>query len=484
MFVEDLRHRYGSDSVHIRRNDWEAAESVTRVFEGEMARQINRAATRQSASFGSNQNISEVQQKLIIDLGHWILRAALVSEIPDRRSLINILVRNLIDLLETAETRILKNPTKSQLKDFLHLVPSNIAKGLVAQNGDIFVWSAFHNHHQSVSRELGIEHGLEFTIAEDGATIDRECFSPGFTQTVDGAFALQTSDEPEDYNASRNFVKGIGELPTEMLAEAPLADISVHGTPLDQQGSFDQMNRRLIDKAIFHGIYHEKLRKLPFDLYVYVLNQEGLHEFSERMYNTHANTGGGFVGGKVVWSNPPEVRGDYNASFKIPELGLVRDAVSKNSNGTNVNLILGNNFAAGGRDVPMTPWMMVHRLLHCIEYIQFENFRAFPEQASTKNEIVGYKSKRKISWWDIAMMKSVRNDDPDFDNDAELVMEMAVEYFYTGNIRVNRQKVTEKCEVFGLNVQNILKRIDLLLSAYKVKLDMLANQMKGQTFYI
>jgi hypothetical protein len=259
------------------------------------------------------------------------------------------------------------------------------------------------------------------------------------------------------------------------LTEAPLADITTHGDPLDQEGgSFNRMDRRFIQAAIINKFYHEKLKKLPFELYVYVINKEELLRFAQSSFEN----GYEIMAGTVEWGRPPMLYAERRW-HEMPELSLIFPTVQKNLNGTNVHLILGNNYAAGGGDVPMTPWMIVHRLMHCVDP---ESEVLNPHFWS--KSIITYKTSKKISWWDVVMMKSVRDEDPNFDNEMELALEMAVEYYYTGNIRVNVEKITAKCQELGKSAKYILREVDRVLTAYKAQLDQLAARMKGKTFYI
>lgn len=61
------------------------------------------------------------------------------------------------------------------------------------------------------------------------------------------------------------------------LLEAPLVDIKYYRH--DKKGSLNDRDRKILAKYMKDRVYHEKLKKLPFDLYVYVIDDSELYDF-------------------------------------------------------------------------------------------------------------------------------------------------------------------------------------------------------------
>jgi hypothetical protein len=98
--------------------------------------------------------------------------------------------------------------------------------------------------------------------------------------------------------------------------------------------------------------------------------------------------------------------------------------------------------------------------------------------------IVGYQTDKRISWWDVAMMRSNRERHEDFDNDLELAMEMGVEYLVTGKIRINTSLIREKCVHLGLDYNSIIHAIEKGISNFKRTIHKQLVAMEGTTRYI
>lgn len=271
------------------------------------------------------------------------------------------------------------------------------------------------------------------------------------------------------------------DLIESLIVEAPISDIQVHGN-LDEPGSFNRYDRELIKRNIIQGTYVEKLKNLPFDLNIFILNNIELEKIARELDKKNQ-----YYMGKVIWQRPPYILSDdgrrHDASFLEP----LRNEIEKKSL-YDVNLILGGNFASGGGRVPMSPWIVVHRLLHTIDYNIFDVVK-YDESlenysSANKNRIVPYRPENddKISWWDVPMMKSIQ--DPEMDNENELFLEMGVEYLIYGRIRINYDKLKIKCDKLGCNYQVIGRIVNSTLDNFKKAMDEAMNNIKGTTRYI
>jgi hypothetical protein len=253
------------------------------------------------------------------------------------------------------------------------------------------------------------------------------------------------------------------------ISETPISDISVHGD-LDAPGSFNKIDRKIIKSSILDGTYEEKLGKIPFDLYLYIINRKELEEISAQ-YDEIDD----YIMGEVHWDSVPYVMAAQSKKkISLHALNEIRINVQRNSikNKDAVHLICGSNYTSGGGDIVMTPWIIIHRLLHTLDYDKFEII---------SQNIKSYETEQHVSWWDVGMMKSLSSG---MDNELEMFMEFAVEFLYRGNIRIDHIKVKNKCDDLELNYEEIMNEIKSDLHSFKIKVKGMIEDIKGTTRYI
>ena len=268
----------------------------------------------------------------------------------------------------------------------------------------------------------------------------------------------------------------------ESLYEAPLSDIEVHGDhggdSLDKPGgSFGDLEKKMIRKNIITGEYFKKLKGLPFDLHMVILNQSGIDKIAAH-YDKHNVD----FSGQVIWDEPPIILNDSGNRIKAPFLEPVRASLlAKPTNG--ITLIMGSNYTSGGGTIPPTPWIVVHRLLHNFGYFNLFDANKY-SQGKLAELIPDYRpaDPQQLSWWDVPMMKSIQN--PAMDNEPELWLEMATEYLIRGDIRINTDLIKDKCDKNNLNSDQIINHIQQSLSKFKIAVMEAVESMKGKTLFI
>lgn len=240
------------------------------------------------------------------------------------------------------------------------------------------------------------------------------------------------------------------------IVEAPLADITTHGEPLDKPGSFSEPDRRYMERSIVKGIYKKSFKKVAFDLYIYVLNHEALKKLGTEYPENEINKE--FLDDLSV--RRPEAHPVIVKLLKIVKVNQKKDPAA-------IHFILGDNFSDKNPIVP-TPWILIHRLMHA--WIIALNGTRNPIYLVTpvldKYNIVA-------RGYDIFTFKSAMT------NTIESIMEFDAElftqYILTGDIPLrNLDKYPPEARI----------EINDAITAFKSSLDFLIQVNKGRIFYI
>jgi hypothetical protein len=152
------------------------------------------------------------------------------------------------------------------------------------------------------------------------------------------------------------------------LFETPLMHISVHDEMKMRytddgddvgEGSFSKADRALIDKYIKNDTYKEKLKKLPFNLYVYLVDNVAIKKFGEE-----------YPEGEVKASHIKANKYWRTATKKLNlahfKLSLAAIEANKQKDPAGVHFIMGDNFSDDDTQIAPTPWIITHRFIHCI----------------------------------------------------------------------------------------------------------------------
>jgi hypothetical protein len=205
-------------------------------------------------------------------------------------------------------------------------------------------------------------------------------------------------------------------------------------------------------------MYHEKLKNLPFDLYVYIIDKDGLDKIG-KMYPEHQITREQFNKNQIYWAEDDKI---------------VFDEIRQNmkSDPSGVHFIMGDNYSENNQVGP-TPWILVHRFIHCVSTAlgtgsintALNRARIGNHQKVRRPHLKDYEAS------DVFTFKSARekfHDTDEVSDDVELVAEIATHYYITGDIPV---KIDDQV------VKTAVKKI-------KVILDRHAERLKGKTFYV
>jgi hypothetical protein len=258
----------------------------------------------------------------------------------------------------------------------------------------------------------------------------------------------------------RNFI--------DIIKEAPLADIEVHGDPLDQEGSFSAKDRQVIQRNIIKGIYKKSLKYLPFNLYVYILNKSPLDKLGKKFPETEITD---------IWLM---ARNRLNSDVKNIFTDLMRVIdVNKEKDPTAIHFVMGDNYSEDNQIVP-TPWILVHRLMHCVVFLNLNlNLYELGKELGFESWDWSAINDRKDSILHFLMFKSAQNNSLLSDSksiiDSELLAELATEYLIRGEIRLqNLEELSpEKRQILIRWTKKIERRVDEKI-----------NLAAGKAFYI
>lgn len=260
------------------------------------------------------------------------------------------------------------------------------------------------------------------------------------------------------------------------LSEAPLADISYHQTA--NPGGFSDHEVALIKKYKANGTYNEKLKGIPFDLYVYIVDDQDVadlgHYYPEgtinpRIWKTRKSDA---YTTKMLRSAEAAI--DLGGETFQAVFATVRDRMEKNPK--SVHFILADNYSDTDRISP-TPWMIAHRLVHTAPAPLME----IPDSLST---LIHNKSKMYRALYASLPMASARLgkiNDP-----GEMLTEIATQLLVKGDIKIDEDKMVDMLmdHASPKDIQKavaIWKRV--LANAVK-RLPIWASKFEGKVFYI
>ena len=160
----------------------------------------------------------------------------------------------------------------------------------------------------------------------------------------------------------------------QFLHEMPLMSITKHDRfreldATDTKGSFEPADRKVIQKFMDDGTYKEKLKKIPFPLYVYIADDFDLerhgYEYPEGEITYNHRMVGSYMSRRA------------HIDLEKNVLRLILKAVDQNldKDSDSVHLIIGDNYSSEGQ-IALTPWMIAHRLSHSIFQGGGTGFRA------------------------------------------------------------------------------------------------------------
>lgn len=252
------------------------------------------------------------------------------------------------------------------------------------------------------------------------------------------------------------------------LIEAPLADISYHK---GEESGLSARDWKVITKYMKDHTYFEKLKAIPFKLYVYIIDDKYTAKFGDNFPDTQI-TDSDIKKGFTQMSDDTALGLDKGILKEI--LGRVIE--NRKDDPSGVHFIMGDNYT--GEDtvqVAPTPWMLIHRLAHC--FIADEDFRRSrggvshlgttireAEFTRTKGSPHSYGEDSKNKYF---TFRSARTNNV---TGGEWKEEVITQFFVTGDIKINQEYSTHE-------IEQSVKELKDDLSKY-------AQTLKGKIFYI
>lgn len=261
------------------------------------------------------------------------------------------------------------------------------------------------------------------------------------------------------------------------IAEAPLRDIEIHK---GEGSSYSERDLNLIKHNIFKKRYHERLKNIPIDLYVYIIDDELLGSIAKTYPEQEIDVD------TILYDMEKRFKSEFDTPVFRKVAQQIEDVVKKNKK--SVHFIMGDNFANSEvKATGITPWMLVHRFFHAISTI-----RELNPLSTISNDIwlilsdaaAYHPSGKKISLVDrakkidhlqskIFTFKSARDEAI---SDNELVPELFTQYLLSGEIKLAD---TTK-SVLGEKTDELIKQLDKLKQLF----DNVLKKLKGRAFYV
>ena len=220
---------------------------------------------------------------------------------------------------------------------------------------------------------------------------------------------------------------------TEIINEMPVAGIEKILKPASQKRD---MNRRFRDQdekymsgKNYDEIVKKKLRYVPFDLYIYIVDTEQTRKIPyisaydrplEQFYSTFIPLS------------------DNHQDFSLSNLQI--DSIQKNynENPKAVHLLISHNDPEANDWMPLTPWMILHRLGHaCLDADQ-KAYQRLPIVKTIRNSWYNMVTSRAETM--ALVKKHLKTKSAKASDSDELLIEMFVSHCVNGNIAFRYEK--------------------------------------------
>lgn len=276
------------------------------------------------------------------------------------------------------------------------------------------------------------------------------------------------------------------------LYEAPLKDISYHDARIkvddsEPEGSFEKHEREFIKKLIAKKTYHEKLGKLAFDLYAYVVDSDTLGNLMTDLPDTQLSKTqlkAGVIKTLYAKNSKTSILKDPKSIKTV--VNLIGSRLKEEPK--SVHFIIGDNYSPQ-HQVNLTPWIIVHRLLHAAGRLS--------QPDVTELGLRGDFAKALAAGFSF---KSAKGDKPSIIDTMELGVEVATEYLVTGKIRFDPDAVRKKWHELeipetssppwmfhaskGVGLEGVIKGAQNAIERVKKHSDELSTILAGKIFYI
>jgi hypothetical protein len=269
------------------------------------------------------------------------------------------------------------------------------------------------------------------------------------------------------------------------LLEAPLADIQYINkrTAIDDVesiGSFSDEDVKIIKKYIADNTYKEKLKGLPFNLHVFVVDDLDLKhwgkyypedELTPAMIKRghHSNFGPRYSGEK------PKKQILLNKGGMQIAVDLALKSLEKNPN--DVAFIMGDNFSDVGQ-IALTPWIITHRFMHAVVSKKTNSKKL----QSACNEVVNMFFDNRIKRIENYLtMKSAKTGKMLRE---EVKIEILTQVAYTGKLTFDLKDVESSLGLGPTEFVTWKKKLAEKSAKLETAMKELAPKLAGKIFYI
>lgn len=218
------------------------------------------------------------------------------------------------------------------------------------------------------------------------------------------------------------------------IFETPLADLHL-GSIQNHSLSFTDRDAKFLRTPKYRVIADRKLSRVPFDFYVYIVDNERTEEVPRAS-----------KGAKGGYSKFFGIETDENDRYDMMELvGRVQTNVMMRRL-SGVQMLIVHNDPDAERWMPLTPWMILHRLAHAVldkgqmGYTHLNGVKECWLAFEKLTQLCRLPSDPVSDPWDRGLQNtslrsmfsfSSKDNAPNFD-DYEIYIEMFVSYLYNG----------------------------------------------------
>lgn len=259
------------------------------------------------------------------------------------------------------------------------------------------------------------------------------------------------------------------------LSEAPLADISYH--PSDNPGGFSAHEVALIKKYKANGTYNERLKGVPFNLYVYLVDDADIADLGRYYPEGTINPSIWKTGKKSAYSTKllktDKVQIDLSGETFQAVFATIRDRMEKDPK--SVHFVLGDNYSDDDRMSP-TPWIIAHRLVHASPTKLFD----------IPNKLLDMTFRRKMYHALYASLPMASARLGKIGDPGEMLTEIATQLLVKGSITIDEDKMADML-MDHMQPKNVQKAINIWKNALEKatqKLPVWASKFEGKVFYI
>lgn len=273
------------------------------------------------------------------------------------------------------------------------------------------------------------------------------------------------------------------------LTEAPLQDIEYHAS--ENPGAFSDRDLTVLKKYMADNTYKTKLAKVPFNFYVYVIDDAARGAFGKDYPE-------GEIKQEII--NRESTKYEDAIEMDLPVHDVIFAAIKERQeqDRSSIHFVLGDNYSESNQIAP-TPWILVHRWCHAAAQTTSPISRELQNRQYLRDIAMAFRDHRSqsiyraLDYIEELFMKCLTMKSALTDKiiEQERDVEISTQYLITGDIKLSKQqlfafnqKATETWQLPDDVLDKMFEEFLEIVENFKVYTNNWVEKAKGKAFYI